>query len=213
MSVIQRKQAIESVLHDINLEEVAYQAVETLSKGFKRRVGIAQAILSNPPLLILDEPTDGLDPNQKYEVRQLIRKLSSQKSIIISTHILEEIEAVCTHTMIIHKGRLIAQDTPATMLARSRWHNAVIIVLDVVMVNRALDLLPQLPLVEHVELLETLSQWARIAVYPTGGAYILNEIAAFLYQKGWKTGSMSLEKGHLDEVFRDLTVNAPVGGL
>jgi ABC-2 type transport system ATP-binding protein len=95
------------------------QRIDTLSKGFKRRVGLAQAILHDPPVLIMDEPTDGLDPNQKHAVRQLIRDMAADKAIIISTHILEEVEAVCTRAVIIDRGRIVADGTPAALLDRS----------------------------------------------------------------------------------------------
>ena len=99
----------------INLSSVLHQPIETLSKGFKRRVGLAQAVLHDPDVLILDEPTDGLDPNQKHEVRQLIREMSKTKAIILSTHILEEVDALCTRAMIISAGKLVADGTPAEL--------------------------------------------------------------------------------------------------
>ena len=104
----------------INLNDVWNQPIETLSKGFKRRVGIAQALIHDPKILILDEPTDGLDPNQKYEMRKLIKSISSDKGIIISTHILEEVEAVCTRTIIISSGRLLLNKKTADLLKISQ---------------------------------------------------------------------------------------------
>jgi ABC-2 type transport system ATP-binding protein len=104
--------------HAIGLTRLAgvrLQPVETLSKGFKRRVGLAQALLHDPPVLVLDEPTDGLDPNQKHEVRRLIQRMASDKAIVISTHILEEVDAVCTRAMIIAAGRVVADATPAEL--------------------------------------------------------------------------------------------------
>ena len=101
------------------------QPIDTLSKGFKRRVGLAQAILHDPPVLILDEPTDGLDPNQKHEVRTLINAMARDKTIIVSTHLLEEVHAVCTRAIIIAAGRILADATPAELEARSRYHQAV----------------------------------------------------------------------------------------
>ena len=101
------------------------QTIDTLSKGYRRRVGLAQAILHDPEVLILDEPTDGLDPNQKHEVRQLINQMSESKTIIISTHLLEEVDAVCNRAIIIAGGRILADDTPGNLEARSRFHNAV----------------------------------------------------------------------------------------
>jgi ABC-2 type transport system ATP-binding protein len=113
------KQAIDQAIARTGLQSVLDQRIETLSKGFKRRVGLAQAILHNPPVLIMDEPTDGLDPNQKQAVRNLIRAMSPQKAIIISTHILEEVDAVCSRAVIIDKGRIVADGTPASLLAQS----------------------------------------------------------------------------------------------
>ena len=107
--------SIDSVISDLSLQDVIYKRIEHLSKGFKRRVGIAQAIIHDPEILIMDEPTDGLDPNQKYDVRELIKKISKDKTIIVSTHILEEVEAVCTRAAIIAKGKLLFDDTPIAL--------------------------------------------------------------------------------------------------
>ena len=109
----------------IHIAEVLHQPIETLSKGYRRRVGVAQALLHDPPVLILDEPTDGLDPNQKYEMRKFIAAMAPEKAIVISTHLLEEVEAVCNRAIIIARGRILADGTPAELAARSRYHNAV----------------------------------------------------------------------------------------
>ena len=119
MSGPTRDKRIEEVIQKINLQSVRHQTLETLSKGFKRRVGVAQAILHDPEILIMDEPTDGLDPNQKHEVRTLIKEMASEKAIIISTHILEEVDAVCTRAIIIASGQLLFDGTPAELLTRS----------------------------------------------------------------------------------------------
>jgi len=116
----ERRRRIDDVVAKVNLEEALYQPIETLSKGFKRRVGLAQAILHDPELLVLDEPTDGLDPNQKHEVRELLRSMASDKAIIISTHILEEVDAVCTRAMIIARGRLLIDGTPEDLRASAK---------------------------------------------------------------------------------------------
>lgn len=107
-----RKQALDRIVPMCSIESVYHQTIETLSKGYKRRVGLAQALIHDPEVLILDEPTDGLDPNQKHEVRKLINKMAKDKCIIISTHILEEVEAVCSRTIIIAKGRILVDSTP-----------------------------------------------------------------------------------------------------
>jgi ABC-2 type transport system ATP-binding protein len=114
-----REDRIEEVIQKINLQSVRTQTLETLSKGYKRRVGLAHAILHDPEILIMDEPTDGLDPNQKHEVRTLIKEMASEKAIIISTHILEEVDAVCTRAIIIASGKLLFDGTPAELLAKS----------------------------------------------------------------------------------------------
>ena len=114
-----RKQRMDYVIGRLQLESVYEQTIETLSKGFKRRVGLAQAIIHDPKVLILDEPTDGLDPLQKHEVRTLIQEIAKEKTIVISTHILEEVDAVCTRAIIIAHGRLVADDTPEKLKARA----------------------------------------------------------------------------------------------
>ena len=110
-----RKQAIGRVLSMCSIESVYHQTIETLSKGYRRRVGLAQALIHDPQVLILDEPTDGLDPNQKHEVRQLINRMAQEKCIIISTHILEEVEQVCNRTIIIARGKILVDSTPAKL--------------------------------------------------------------------------------------------------
>jgi ABC-2 type transport system ATP-binding protein len=114
-----RKSRLDYVIGRLQLDGVLEQSVETLSKGFKRRVGLAQAIIHDPPVLILDEPTDGLDPIQKHEVRTLIGEIAKEKTIVISTHILEEVDAVCTRALIIAHGKLVADDTPAGLKTRA----------------------------------------------------------------------------------------------
>ena len=119
----ERRERVAAAMAKTRLEEVTHQPIETLSKGFKRRVGLAQALLHDPPVLILDEPTDGLDPNQKFEVRKLIKAMAADKAIVISTHILEEVDAVCSRAMIIARGRILADDTPEGLRGRSASRN------------------------------------------------------------------------------------------
>jgi len=114
-----RKSRLDYVIGRLQLEPVIAQTIETLSKGFKRRVGLAQAIVHDPKVLILDEPTDGLDPLQKHEVRTLIGEIAREKTIVISTHILEEVDAVCTRAIIVARGKLVADDTPAGLKGRA----------------------------------------------------------------------------------------------
>ncbi len=115
----ERRRRIEEVGAKLQIDDVFHQPIETLSKGYKRRVGLAQAIIHDPDVLVLDEPTDGLDPNQKHDVRQLLSEMAATKAIIISTHILEEVDAVCTRAIIIARGRLLVDETPQQLEARS----------------------------------------------------------------------------------------------
>lgn len=115
----EKNQRIETVISQLHLQQVINRPIETLSKGFKRRVGISQAILHDPQVLILDEPTDGLDPNQKYEVRELIKGMAKDKIVVISTHILEEVDAVCSRAIIIANGKVVADETPTELISRS----------------------------------------------------------------------------------------------
>ena len=174
-----------------------HQPIETLSKGFKRRVGLAQALLHDPQVLILDEPTDGLDPNQKHQVRRLIEEMSSDKIIVISTHILEEVEAVCNRVMIIAEGRLLADDTPAGLLARSRYHNAVTLVLDGV--ERAASVLSELPQVARAEI-----NGSELTVFPRGEG-LFEAVSATVRDQGWQVSQLRLEAGRFDQVFREIT--------
>jgi ABC-2 type transport system ATP-binding protein len=119
MDAATRRRRIEEVGAKLQIEDVFYQPIETLSKGYKRRVGLAQAIIHDPDVLILDEPTDGLDPNQKHDVRQLLAEMAADKAIIISTHILEEVDSVCSRAVVIARGRLLVDETPQELRARS----------------------------------------------------------------------------------------------
>jgi ABC-2 type transport system ATP-binding protein len=113
-----RQATVDRAIKLTHLEPVRKQSIETLSKGFKQRVGFAQALLHDPPFLVLDEPTDGLDPNQKNEVRALIKNMAVEKAVILSTHILEEVDAICTRVIIISRGRIVADETPDQLRAR-----------------------------------------------------------------------------------------------
>jgi ABC-2 type transport system ATP-binding protein len=182
----------------LNLNHVPHQVIDTLSKGYKRRVGLAQAILHDPDILVLDEPTDGLDPNQKHEVRTLIQEMASEKIIVISTHILEEVQAVCNRAMIIADGRLLVDDTPTGLLARSRYHNAVSLVVD--QLEKAASLLSELPEARKVEIRD-----GELTVFPAGDAALFQVVSDRVREQGWKIHEMRLEAGRMDEVFRQVT--------
>ena len=187
-----------SAMERLNLNTVPDQPIETLSKGFKRRVGLAQAILHDPEVLILDEPTDGLDPNQKHEVRSLIRAMSADKIIVISTHVLEEVQALCNRAMIISDGRLLVDDTPQGLLRRSRYHQAVTMVVQ--HPERVASVLSELPEARKVEIRD-----GELTVYPANGAALFEVISNSVRQHQWAVQELRLEAGRLDEVFRQVT--------
>lgn len=193
--------AVESVMDRLHLQAVRLRPIDTLSKGFQRRVGLAQAILHNPKVLILDEPTDGLDPNQKFEVRELIRELSSDKIVIISTHILEEVEAVCQRAVIINQGALVADATPAQLKATSMYYQAVELNVDAD--QPLIDALLALDGVADVfRAPEQRDQWV---VIPHAGAAILPVVQNLLRGKGVEPKSIAVSAGRLDDVFRRVT--------
>jgi ABC-2 type transport system ATP-binding protein len=190
--------SVEGAIGQLNLDAVRHQVIDTLSKGFKRRVGLAQAVIHDPQILILDEPTDGLDPNQKREVRHLIRDMAKDKIIIISTHILEEVAAVCNRVMIIADGRLLADDTPRGLVARSRYHNAVSIVVSEA--EKVASILSELPEVAKAEIRE-----GELTLFPTGDEDLFKAVTAAVKHNGWDLKAMRYGAGRLDEVFHDIT--------
>jgi ABC-2 type transport system ATP-binding protein len=201
-----RKARIQTAIDKANLGSVVYKPVDTLSKGFKRRVGLAQAILHDPPILIMDEPTDGLDPNQKHEVRELIREMAAQdKAILISTHILEEVNAICDRAVIIAHGKLVFDGTPEELEAMSRMHNAVTISFATGLPEIAEQRLRAL---EDVS--EVLSDAAlnRLQVIPGAGATIAGQVTRLVRAEGWEIDELFVASGQLDEVFRRITTQA-----
>jgi ABC-2 type transport system ATP-binding protein len=202
----EKARRLEKVIEQLHLGSVLDQQIETLSKGYKRRVGLAQAIIHDPHVLILDEPTDGLDPNQKHEVRTLIRDMSADKIIIISTHILEEVHAVCNRAIIIAHGRILADDTPAALEARSERHNAVNLRLSGASIAEASEALGALPGVSSIEIHDD----ERLTVLPKGGASLLPAIGKLALQSGWDVQELQVETGELDQVFRQITTAGPV---
>ena len=196
-----KRRRVDNAIERLNLDKVVSQPIETLSKGFKRRVGLAQAILHDPPVLILDEPTDGLDPNQKHEVRQLIADMSANKIIVISTHILEEVDAVCNRAIIIADGRILADDTPAALEARSPRHNAVALRLEGVADSDARSALTELADVESVDIAGD----GHLVAIPREGRAILPDIGRLALDRGWTIDELQVERGELDAVFRSIT--------
>jgi ABC-2 type transport system ATP-binding protein len=198
-----RRERRDVVIDRLGLSPVVDQVIETLSKGFRRRVGLAQALIHDPQVLILDEPTDGLDPNQKHEVRRLINELSKDKLVIVSTHILEEVHEVCTRAIIIAHGRIVADETPTALEARSRYHHAVSLRFEkpdeLAAASREIALLPE------VSAVESDARELRLTALPKRGANALSAVSAVIDRFNWDVPELHLESGRLDEVFRTLT--------
>jgi len=198
-----RKRRIADAVDKTQLSDVLYQSIDTLSKGFKRRVGLAQALLHDPEVLVLDEPTDGLDPNQKHEVRSLIKAMSYDKAIIISTHILEEVDAICTRAMVISGGRVVADGTPVELEQLSRHYNAVAVRLedeaDTDAVKTALER------IDGALSVEANKYSGLLTVYPKDGASLIGEVGQVMRSGRWRVAEIRVERGHLDEVFRRIT--------
>ncbi len=195
------EQRVDHVINEVALESVRDQSIETLSKGFKRRVGLAQAIMHDPKVLILDEPTDGLDPNQKHHVRALIKSLATDKIVIVSTHILEEVTAVCSRAVIITNGKIVADGTPAELESQSRFHQAIRVTL-----TDSHDLLADLkavPGVASVEVAE--SNGLAYTIFAEGGASIFSQVSEVAQQKHWPISEFHVERGQLEDVFRSVT--------
>jgi ABC-2 type transport system ATP-binding protein len=202
---------ISDVVERMGLERVMFQRIETLSKGFKRRVGLAQAILHDPEVLILDEPTDGLDPNQKHQVRELIKEMGEDKAIIISTHILEEVDAACTRAVIIDQGRVVLDGTPEELHAKSATHNAVVLRVGSQDGQRATKILRDIGHVSDVETGETIDGIVSLVVVPSPGYTIAEGVAAAVRESNIEVAEMRTVIGKLDEVFRQLTVGEEAG--
>jgi ABC-2 type transport system ATP-binding protein len=203
---VEARRRIDLAVERTALHSVLAQPIETLSKGYKRRVGLAQALLHDPEVLILDEPTDGLDPNQKHEVRALINALAAEKAIIISTHLLDEVDAVCTRAIIIAQGRILADGTPAALEARSRHHNAVRLALahDGLDAAAALMRLPGVASVEEVED----EEGQGLMIFPRDGHSIVAEVSDLVRAAQWPMTALRVERGRLDDVFRNITTQA-----
>ncbi|MGR8949518.1 MAG: ABC transporter ATP-binding protein [Gammaproteobacteria bacterium] len=202
----QKRERIDYAIDQINLQGVVNQPIETLSKGFKRRVGLAQAILHDPEVLILDEPTDGLDPNQKHEVRSLIENLAHEKAIVISTHILEEVDAVCSNAVIIAKGKVLFSGTPSQLAASSAYHNAVNVSVSNEVAPLAAEALENLAEVAAVETSTIDSESKMLTVIALDRASIVDKVRECLSANSWPNSQLFIEAGRLDEVFRTITI-------
>ena len=199
------KKKFDRAVEICSLEKVLPQTVDTLSKGYKQRVCFAQAILPDPPVLILDEPTDGLDPNQKFEVRRMISGMAENKCIILSTHILEEVDAVCTRAIIIANGKIVANGSPSELRKKSSLYEAVTLSLDNVSAEEAKSAFMSLANVANTEILKEENGAIVIRVLPSGGNVIAPAVAEEIRRRNWRNTQFSVEEGRLDEVFRNIT--------
>jgi ABC-2 type transport system ATP-binding protein len=192
-----RRKAVGHVVELCFLESVLRQSIDTLSKGYKHRTCLAQALIHDPQVLVMDEPTDGLDPNQKHEVRNLIRELGKDKAIVFSTHILEEVDAACTRAIIIDRGRIVANGTPQELRAMSDLAGAVTLQAR----GASLERLSSLGRVEPVN--------GAFRIYPNDkskAAELAQAVVELVNLHGWKVEGMYSERGELDEVFRRITL-------
>jgi len=196
--------AIAEVVDKVELESVLNKTIENLSKGFKRRVGIAQAIIHDPKILILDEPTDGLDPNQKHQVRQLIKNLAKDKLVIISTHILEEVSAVCNRVIIIAKGKKCFDDTPTALKASSPYYNAVTLKLSYLSDISGLLELDGVRDIKHDR------NTNKVTVFAEPGQQILSQVTAHVQLQQMPVDMIYPEEVKLDDVFRQITAAEPL---
>jgi len=208
----QLKRKVGAALEQLSLNQVAYQRIETLSKGFRRRVGLAQALIHDPKVLILDEPTDGLDPNQKYEVRNLITQMANEKVIILSTHILEEVEALCDRAIVVANGRIVEDSTPEELVQRSPLHNTVIMTVRNASHEQLRNSLLKLDEIKALEAIGSKDKSTiNVRIYPKPGFVpVIEDLTAVVMQEGWELRDISMRRGHLDEVFREITTNHKV---
>ena len=202
------KKAVNRVVEMCFLEGVLHQSVDTLSKGFRHRTCFAQSIIHDPEVLILDEPTDGLYPNQKHEVRQLIRRMGEKKAIIFSTHILEEVDAVCSRAIIIDRGQIVANGTPAELRQKADGAGAVSLRVIGVAADAVKQKLSNLPLAARATIVKEEGKVVFARAYPKDKAEngeLARAVAQAGAQAGWTIEELHSEEGRLDEVFRNLT--------
>src|SRR5262245_38395177 len=204
-----KKRAVHRVVEMCFLENVLHQSVETLSKGYRHRTCFAQSIIHDPDVLVMDEPTDGLDPNQKHEVRGIIRRMGEKKAIIFSTHILEEVEAVCSRAIIIDRGQIVANGTPAELKHRSDAAGAVTLRATGVAGTAANQKISQLSAVRKTSIVKEAPEYVQARVYPQGhqkNGDLARSVAEVSLKEGWKIEELHTEEGRLDEVFRAITL-------
>jgi len=194
----ERASRVDYALDRCFLKPVRNQTIDTLSKGYRQRTCLAQALLHDPDILLLDEPTEGLDPNQKQVVRDMICEMAAERVIMISTHVLEEVEAVCTRAIIISNGRIVADDTPAALKARSSKFNAVTLSAE------GKDIVQTLENIPDIGIVQTLDD-GKIVAFPKVGKSIAAEVFAAVQRHEWKVTDIKVDEGRLDDVFRQIT--------
>jgi ABC-2 type transport system ATP-binding protein len=199
-----KKEATDKVVEHCFLQPVLHQSVDTLSKGYRHRTCLAQALIHDPEVLILDEPTDGLDPNQKHEARSLIRQMGQNKAIIFSTHILEEVEAACTKAIIIDQGKIVAIGTPAELKARAPLAGTIVVGLRGVTWQALQPELAKLRFLAKSELLVESDSRVSARLQPTGA--LLPELLETAHQRRWQVEHLAIDEGRLDDVFRAITM-------
>ena len=212
----EKKKAVARVVEMCFLEAVLYQSVETLSKGYRHRTCFAQSIIHDPDILVLDEPTDGLDPNQKHEVRTLIRKMGEKKAIIFSTHILEEVEAACSRAIIIDRGQIVANGTPAELKQRSEVAGAVFVRVVGISASVLTQKLSQLAAARRTSIVKEDGIVVTARIFPQLNCQngdLARSVGETAIKEGWKIEELHTEEGRLDEVFRSITLPDTTRGI
>lgn len=210
-----RRKAVNHAIELCFLESVMYQSIDTLSKGYKHRTCLAQSLIHDPAILILDEPTDGLDPNQKHEVRNLIKRMGENKAIVFSTHILEEVEATCSRVIIIDRGRIVANGSPQELKARSVYAGAVRLLAKGVPAATLTEQLAQVRGAVKAEVIREYDGIVEARVYADKAAAnpnLTRDVAEMAARQKWQIDELHTEEGHLDEVFRSITLPDTVKG-
>lgn len=198
----ERISRVDSALEKCFLTNVRHQRIDTLSKGYRQRTCLAQALLHDPDILLLDEPTEGLDPNQKQVVRNMIKEMAAKKVIMLSTHVLEEVEAICSRAIIISGGKVVADDTPQNLKHRSSSFNAITLKAVGLDIEEKLTALSEL---ERCELLETKEEGCTIRLYPRKGMSLVNAVLKTAEKNRWSIDDIQVDSGRLDDVFRHIT--------
>lgn len=197
-----KKEALDFVVKAVGIEKVYYNPIGELSKGYKQRVGIAAALIHRPEIIILDEPTEGLDPNQRTEIRQLIKELSKEHTIIMSTHVMQEASAVCNRMLIINKGKIIADGTPEQLSKLSKRENVLALELEGEKVEEELQSIKN---VKKVEIKKLQENKFRAEVIPETDVRIEPIVSQKIWENKWVVWKMERQESNLEEIFRDLT--------